>query len=61
MFKGPWVMGADYSVADAYLFTVGRWLESDDLAIDDFPKVAAHRARMLDRKAVMRAMSEQGM
>lgn len=61
MFKGPWVMGADYSVADAYLFTVGRWLESDGLAIDDFPKVAAHRARMMDRKAVQRAMSEQGM
>ena len=61
MFEGPWVMGADYSVADAYLFTVGRWMESDGLAVEDYPTLADHRARMMDRKAVQRAMSEQGM
>ena len=54
-------MGADYSVADAYLFTVGRWMESDGLAVEDYPTLADHRARMMDRKAVQRAMSEQGM
>lgn len=61
MFQGPWVMGADYSVADAYLFTVGNWLEGDGLDLADFPKLAAHRARMTDREAVKRALAEQGM
>ena len=61
MFKGPWVMGEDYSTADAYLFTVGRWMEGDTLNIADYPKLEAHRARMKDRPAVQRALAgEQG-
>lgn len=57
----PWVMGARYSVADPYLFTVGRWLEGDGLELADFPKVAAHRAAMLERPAVRAALEAEGL
>ena len=54
--QGPWVLGDAYSVADAYLFTVGSWLQSDGVDIAQFPKVAAHAQRMLQRAAVQRAL-----
>lgn len=56
MPAGPWAMGEAYSVADPYLFTVAGWLKPDGVDIDGFPRVAAHRARMLERPAVARAL-----
>lgn len=52
---GPWVMGAQYTVADGYLFTIAGWLESDGVDIRRFPKVAAHFARVAARPAVIAA------
>ena len=49
MFRGPWVMGEDYSIADPYLFTLATWLEGDDVDPARFPRVAEHRAQMADR------------
>ena len=57
MLAGPWVMGEDYSVADAYLFTLANWLERDGFDRDRFPKVADHWRRMQDRPAVQRALA----
>ncbi len=59
MLKGPWVMGGLYSVADAYLFTVAQWLEADGVEPDRLPKIVDHRARMLERPAVRRAIDEE--
>ena len=56
-FRGPWVMGEAYSVADAYLFTVTRWLEGDGVDVAQFPRVAEHLARMGERPAVQRALA----
>lgn len=53
-----WVMGADYTVADAYLFTVAGWLAGDGVDMRDFPKVAAHQARMAARPAVQQALAQ---
>ena len=53
---GPWVLGADYSVADAYLFTIAGWLEGDGVDIAGFPKVHAHSKRMAERAAVRGAL-----
>lgn len=55
--RGPWVLGAQYSVADGYLFTMAGWLKSDGVDIARFPKVAAHRERMAARPAVQRALA----
>lgn len=58
MLAGPWVMGNAYSVADPYLFTIGGWLKGDGVEPSRFPKVAEHRARMLERPAVKRAVEQ---
>lgn len=54
--QGPWVLGAQYSVADGYLFTMAGWLKSDGVDMAQFPRVAAHHARMAARPAVQRAL-----
>ena len=59
MFKGPWVMGVNYSVADPYLYTVGQWLEGDGVDTSQFTKLLDHRQRMRDRPAVQRAEAAQ--
>lgn len=54
---GPWVLGERYSVADAYLFTVGLWLASDGVDEQQFPRLLAHRERMQARPAVQAALA----
>ena len=54
---GPWVLGEPYSVADAYLFTMSGWLQSDGVDVAQFPKVADHWRRMAERPAVQRALA----
>lgn len=54
MFRGPWVMGEQYTIADPYLFTIAGWLEADGVDVRTLPKTLEHRARMLDRLAVQR-------
>ena len=56
-FKGPWVMGAQFSVADIYLYTLATWLEGDKVDINAFPKVKAHRETMAARPAVQKVRS----
>ena len=57
MLNGPWVMGASYSVCDAYLFTVSGWLAGDGVDIAGFPAVHAHHQRMLARPAVQTVLA----
>ena len=59
MFAGPWAMGADYSVADAYLFTVSVWLSGDGVDIARFPRVAEFAERMKRRDSVKRAFEKE--
>ena len=51
MLKGPWVLGDQYSICDAYLFTVSSWLEGDGVDLSKLPRVMAHRQRVADRPA----------
>lgn len=57
LFRGPWVMGARYTVADPYLFTLACWLEGDGVDPSAFPRVLDHRRRMAERPAVRRALA----
>jgi glutathione S-transferase len=59
MLRGPWVMGADYTVCDGYLFTIAEWLEGDGVDVARLPKVAEHRRRMAERPAVARVLAAE--
>ena len=59
MLQGPWVMGERYTICDPYLFTLSQWLEGDGVDMAKLPRVVAHRARMVDRANVKRAIAEQ--
>ncbi|GAB2178158.1 glutathione S-transferase family protein [Dongia sp. agr-C8] len=56
MLEGPWVAGADFSIADPYLFTLSSWLEGDGVDPKRFPKVLDHRNRMAQRPAVHKVL-----
>src|SRR3954452_4271893 len=59
MFEGPWVMGASYTVCDAYLYTLTQWLGGDGVDINKTPKIAEHFRRVGDRPAVRRAIADE--
>ncbi len=59
MFRGPWVMGEQYTICDPYLFTIAQWLEGDGVDIKAFPGIADHFTRMSERPAVKKALAEQ--
>ncbi len=57
MLAGPWVMGAQYTICDAYLFTLASWLDGDGVDVTRFPKVVALQNRMNERPAVQRTLA----
>jgi glutathione S-transferase len=59
MFRGPWVMGDDYTICDPYLFTIAQWMEGDGVDPARFRRVADHRRRMSERPAVRTAIAQQ--
>lgn len=61
MFSGPWVLGENYSICDAYLFTVAQWLKGDGVALSKFPAISDFEMRMRKREAVKRLASTYGL
>ena len=59
MFKGPWVMGGDYTICDPYLFTLAQWLEDDGVDPARLPQIVEHRRRMSERPAVRKAIAAE--
>ena len=57
LLKGPWVMGAAYSICDPYLYTISGWLAADGVDIAKFPMVQDHYKRMGERPAVKTVMA----
>lgn len=58
ILTGPWIAGDAYSIADAHLFTIARWLHSDGVDVNKFPGILAHVDRMNARPAVARALEK---
>ncbi len=59
-----YLMGSEFSVADAYLFTVLNWTKRPTVAIDlasEFPNLAAFHARVAARPHVQAAMAAEGL
>jgi len=53
---GPWIIGDQYTIADAHLYIIESWLEGDGVSLYKLPNVAAHFDRMNQRPAVKRAL-----
>lgn len=54
--RGPWVLGETYSMCDAYLFVITRWMKADGVKLDHFPAITAHFNAMQDRPSVQKVM-----
>lgn len=59
--RGPYLFGAQFTVADAYLFTVTSWAALLNIDLAQFPNLVAFQARVLARPAVVAAMTAEGL
>lgn len=55
------VMGSDYSVADAYLFTVVNWANFVGIDLGKWPALKAYQERVAARPAVQAALKAEGL
>jgi glutathione S-transferase len=60
LFQGPWVLGADYSACDGYLFTLFGWLPGDGVDQTQFPRLHEHYERVAARPAVRKVLALEG-
>lgn len=56
-----YLLGAEFTPADAYLFTVTNWSKGVGHDLQAFPKLVALRARVAARPAVVAAMTAEGL
>ncbi|HZV64348.1 MAG TPA: glutathione transferase GstA [Telluria sp.] len=56
-----YLMGAQFSVADAYLFTVVNWAGVVHFDLAPYPRLRAHSARVAARPAVQQALRAEGL
>ena len=54
MIIGPWVLGEHFSICDAYLYTLTRWLERDGVEREKLPNVNSHFQKMEKRPSIQR-------
>lgn len=55
------LLGEDFTVADAYLFTVLGWSKVPQIDLAQWPHVQAFHARVATRPAVQRALKAEGL
>lgn len=56
-----YLMGSQFTVADAYLFTVANWSNFVKLDISGFKNLGAYMARVAARPAVQEALKAEGL
>ncbi len=54
-----YLVKSDFSMPDAYLFTVCRWLEDQDLSIERWPALKRHFNEVLARQSVRDALAHE--
>ncbi len=57
---GQYLM-SEFSIADAYLFTVLNWTSFHKIDVSKWPNIRAFMARVADRPAVKKAMKAEGL
>lgn len=55
-FKGPYVLGENYSICDPYLALVTRWLRDDGVDLNAFVLIGGHERLMLQRPSMRRVL-----
>lgn len=60
VLRGPFVLGAQFSLADIYLYVICTWLQGDGVDLDDFPKIQDFM-KMMETRASVQAVQERGM
>ena len=56
-----YLLGSQFSVADAYLFTVTNWAGFVQFDLKDYPHLRAHQARVGSRQHVQEALKAEGL
>ncbi|WP_250471612.1 glutathione transferase GstA [Caballeronia sp. GAFFF1] len=56
-----YLLGDEYGIGDAYLFTVLGWAPFIDLDLNKWPALTAYQARVAARPAVQAAMKAEGL
>jgi glutathione S-transferase len=57
----PYLMGEQFTVADAYLYTVAGWSKWTGIDLGRWPVLSAYFARVAARPAVHAAMKDEGL
>jgi glutathione S-transferase len=59
--SNEYLMGRDYSVADAHLFVISNWASWVQFDLSPYANVVSYRGRIGTRAAVRRAMKAEGL
>lgn len=59
--KHDWLIGEQFTAADAYLFTVTNWAQHVGLDLSDFPAIIAFQQRVSSRPKVQSALKAEGL
>ncbi len=59
-FKGPWVLGDNYSMCDPYLATITRWFKDDGVDLDKFPLIREHNNLIKTRSSMIKISKLHG-
>lgn len=59
--KKPWLLGDDFSVADAYLFVVTNWSGNMGINLASLAQVGEYMRRVRERPAVAAALRAEGL
>jgi glutathione S-transferase len=58
---GPYLMGNQFTVADAYLFTMCTWAGFMKMDLGQWPNLKAYAARVSERPNVQQTLREEGL
>jgi len=56
-----YLLGEQFTVADAYLFVVTNWARMVKLDLSDFPALLAFQQRVVERPSVQAALRAEGL
>jgi glutathione S-transferase len=59
--RRPYLLGENFSIADAYLFVTTTWAKPVNLDLSPWPHLKAYSEKIAQRPAVIKAMQEEGL